>query len=290
MEEKIPLYNSKRKGILVIGGGGIKGLSALGAITKLQELNIISSPEILCGTSCGAMIAVLMLIGYSATDIRDLLLELDFTALFKLDLDDIFETPHIGLSSNEKFAKVLRKMMSLKGISPNITFGELYKLIPRQLIVTGTCLNDMCLHYFSAKESPTMSVVLAVQISMAVPVLFKPIHFDGKLWLDGGCLNNFPVEPFQSYLHDVIGVNLDGIDGKKKYECKTFEDPQSYLGQILACMIKGAGFAKMKQYEHIAINICCDEGTSFDWNITRESKVELFEHGYKIAGEAMHIK
>lgn len=280
MVECIPTYNSKLKGILVVGGGGIKGLCALGAITRLNELKILRQPEILCGTSCGAMICILLLIGYSSVDICDLLVELDFTMLFKIDIEDIFDSPHVGLGTNDKFIVILKKLMKNKGINPNITFKELYKLIPRQLIVTGTCINDMTLHYFSAKNTPNMPVSLAVQISMTVPVMFKPIHYDGKLWIDGGCLNNYPIEPFQNNLDDVIGINLDGIDkDNNKYECKTFEDQQSYLGQILACLIRGVSLNKPIFYDNVTINIICDSGVSFEWGITKENKMELYKNG-----------
>ena len=48
--DDIPLYRGKRKNILVISGGGIKGFSALGAVTRLKELEIIpgnTNPKII---------------------------------------------------------------------------------------------------------------------------------------------------------------------------------------------------------------------------------------------------
>ena len=48
--ETIPVYKGKNKNILVISGGGTKGLSALGSITALIENEIILFPEIFCGT------------------------------------------------------------------------------------------------------------------------------------------------------------------------------------------------------------------------------------------------
>lgn len=278
MAEQIPLYISPLKSILVIGGGGIRGLCALGAITKLEELRIINKPEILCGTSCGAMIAILMLIGYSSVDIYNLLLELNFATLVEINIDCILDDPLIGLSSNEKFANVLKKMMQKKGINTNITFSELYDKIPRQLIITGTCLNDCSIHYFSAKNTPNMSVMTAIQISMNVPILFKPIHYDGCLWIDGGCINNYPIDLFQNDLHDCVGINFSGAD-KQNAKNKTFEDPQSYIGQIMACLIRGANLNKAKHYKKVTVNIICENGNAFDWTIPYEDKVKLYESG-----------
>ena len=46
--EDIPLYIGKRKNIIVISGGGLKGFTALGALTRLIELEIIVNPDIYC--------------------------------------------------------------------------------------------------------------------------------------------------------------------------------------------------------------------------------------------------
>ena len=62
--EDIPLYCGKLKNILVLSGGGTKGLATLGAITALKEVGIIDKPEIFCGTSVGAIISLLLCIGY----------------------------------------------------------------------------------------------------------------------------------------------------------------------------------------------------------------------------------
>jgi predicted acylesterase/phospholipase RssA len=55
----IPLYCGKRKNILVISGGGMKFFSALWAVSKLIELEIIIKPDIFCGTSVGSIICLL---------------------------------------------------------------------------------------------------------------------------------------------------------------------------------------------------------------------------------------
>jgi predicted acylesterase/phospholipase RssA len=58
--EIIPLYQGKRKNILVISGGAMKGFSALGAIKYLIESEIIIYPEIMCGSSVGSIICLLI--------------------------------------------------------------------------------------------------------------------------------------------------------------------------------------------------------------------------------------
>jgi NTE family protein len=272
----IPLYESKLKSILVIGGGGIKGLSALGAITKLKELEIINYPEIFCGTSAGAMICFLLLIGYSSYDIFLLLREIDFTTLFELNLDDIFDNPLIGLSHSNSFICVLHSLIIRKKLNINITFEELYKIYKSKLIITGTCVNDMSLHYFSVDKTPNMQVIKAIQISISMPVVFKPCIYDDKIWIDGGCLNNYPIEIFINNLDDVVGIYLDD----EKIEYNQFDEIQTYLNQVMTCILRGRDINKISLYSKQTIVITCKGGVSFDWNITKDEKLLLYQLGY----------
>ena len=274
----IPLYESKLKSILVVGGGGIKGLSALGAITKLKELEIINYPEIFCGTSAGAMICFLLLIGYSPYDIFTLLYEIDFSSLFNLDLDDIFDNPLVGLSCCNSFICILHSLIIKKKLNVDITFEELYKIYKSKLIITGTCVNDMSLHYFSVDKTPKMSVIKAIQISISMPIVFKPCVYDDKIWIDGGCLNNYPIEIFADNLDDVIGIYLD--DESVKYS--QFDEIQTYLNQVMACILRGRDINKISLYSKQTILITCKGGVSFDWNISKDDKLLLYKLGYNI--------
>ena len=272
--DDIPLFTSKLKSILVLSGGGIKGICTLGAISKLKELEIIKYPEIYCGTSVGSIISFLLLIGYSPKDILDLLIEIDFTKLFQVDLDDIFENPHIGLSHTTGFMIVLKSFIEKRGLSLTITFKELYELFPSKLIITGTCVNDISLHYFSVDTTPSMPVVKAIEISICIPLLFKPIEYDGKIWIDGGCLNNYPIEIFHENLDDVIGIYLGG--GVCNYS--QFDNPEIYFRQVMSCVIRGMNINKINFYEKQTILI--KDNLNVSWDLSKEDKISLYNIGY----------
>ena len=277
----IPLFKSKLKSILVLSGGGIKGLSMLGAITKLKELEIIKYPEIYCGTSVGSIICFLLLIGYLPKNILELLIEIDFTQLFQVDLDDIFENPHIGLSYNHGFMIVLKSFILGRNLPLTITFKELYNLFPSKLIITGTCVNDASLHYFSVDNTPEMSVLKAIEISICIPLLFKPIEYNGKIWIDGGCLNNYPIEIFHNNLDDVIGIYLD--NGVSNYP--QFDNPEIYFRQVMNCMLKGMNINKIHFYEKQTILI--QYNFNVDWDLSKEDKLTLFKFGIDIVAKIM---
>lgn len=271
----IPIYNGKRKGILVVSGGGIKGLSALGAISRLIEENIINKPDILCGTSAGAMIVFLMNVGYKPDEIFYLLLNIDFNNLIIYDVENLFDT-HLGINNPEPFKYILQKMIEKKNFNPNINFLELYNLTKQKLIITGTCVNTSSIHYFSYDLTPNMSVLDAVQISIAMPFIFKPFKYDNKIWIDGGCMNNYPIDLFHNHLIDVIGIYLD--DEHINYD--VFDDVQTYFTQVLKCILRGLNLTKLEFYKNYTIHIKCLNGMSTNWNITKEQKNILFKQGY----------
>ena len=113
--EIIPLYKGKRKNILVISGGGLKGFAALGSLKCLVDNEIIVFPEIFAGTSAGAAICLLINIGYSPKDIYDLLEKIDYSDIIKyLDPENILFDPCIGFSSPEPLLEIIYGFMKKK--------------------------------------------------------------------------------------------------------------------------------------------------------------------------------
>ena len=275
----IPVYKGKRKGIVVISGGGAKGLCALGALRKLTEEKIVHNPDILCGTSAGAMICLFLNLGYSSDEIYELLINIDFSTLVTCDFEDIISDVHFGINSPAPFGYIIQKMIEEKGYNSNVTFKELREKTGQILIITGTCVNTVSLQYFSAEITPNTPVLDAVQISIAIPFIFKPYKYDNKIWIDGGCMNNYAIDLFHDKLNDVIGICLD--DDIEEHT--QFEDVQTYFSQVLKCITKGVNLTKVDFYKKYTIHIKCKCDISANWEMKKKHKVKLFDYGYKTA-------
>lgn len=274
--EDIPIYKGIRKNILIISGGGIKGFCALGAIQKLIEKNIIVNPEILCGTSVGGLIAFILNIGYSPYDIFNVTSNIDYELLVKIDIESLLEDEiHIGLNSSEPFMIIIKAFMKEKKINTNITFKELFVLTKKKLILTGVCLNDMKLYYFSVDTTPKMEVIIALQITMSIPIVFKPVIYENKIWIDGATINNYPIDYFKDKLEDVIGVFLD----EEIKIIDNFEDTQSYVLRVFQTAIKGLLNNKIEIYKDNTIKIKIPKEYC-KWNITDIEKKSMFDIGY----------
>ena len=274
--EDIPLYIGKRKNIIVISGGGLKGFTALGALTRLMELEIIVNPDIYCGTSVGSVICLLMIIGYSPRDIYDILYDLEMDKLIVTNIENIFEDVHIGLNTINPMMYIIGFLMKSQKVKICTTFMDLYKKFNVKFIVTGTCVNDASLHYFSHELTPNMRILDAIRISVSIPILFKPHLYNNKVWIDGGCMNNYPIELFHDKMLDVVGIYMD--DDYTNYE--TFEDIQTYVKQIMNSFLRGLSLNKVNFYKNNTIEIKCNLNST-DWSVTNESKELMFKCGYE---------
>jgi len=264
------------KEILVVSGGSIKGFTSLGCITKLKELQIINNLRVYCGTSVGSTICLLLLIGYEPHQIYQILYEIDLDMLIEYD-NDIIDDSCFGISTSNPLINIIGLLLKKKNIDADITFKQLYELIPKKIIITGVCLNDLSLSYFDYETTPDMSVLLAIRISISLPFVFKPVSYNNKIWVDGGCLNDYPIEIFDNELEKVIGIyTRDNYD-----TCiNEFENKFTYIYQVIKCMLKSMSSFKLDTYKKCTININVDCGTSSLFSISNEDKKRLFDIGY----------
>jgi NTE family protein len=266
------------KKILVISGGGIKGITGLGSFKCLLDNNITNKFEILAGSSVGAVICFLYNIGYDPKDMYEVLEEIDFTQLIKyIEPEILLVEPCFGISSPEPILYSIYSFMKKKNINKNITFEQLYTLTKTELIMTGTCLNDISLKYFSHRTTPDMQILKALRITISIPFIFRPYQYDGKLWVDGGVMNNFPIDLFNDRLNDVIGIYIDDV-----YESiEGIEEIQDYFIRVFRCVFRGLNYNKIELFKKYFIHIKTQGDHSTNWEITQQDKKMLYDEGYK---------
>ena len=173
---------------VVLSGGGVRGFAHLGLLQALEELNI--KPDAISGVSAGAIVGALYAAGHSPQTIRDILKKNSYFgwSSFLLNKDGLFSM------------KALRKV--LQAYIPDNSFESLHK----KLFVTATD--------FANNEAITFSkgsLIDTVIASSSVPAIFEPVKIGDHLLVDGGLLNNFPVEPLENKCTLLIGCNVNFI-------------------------------------------------------------------------------
>ena len=170
---------------IALSGGGARGISHLGVLKALNEANIY--PDIISGTSAGAIIGALYSAGHSPDDCLKIVKETNVLSVFSPSFS------WKGLLRIDKLGKILKDYLPT-------TFEELK--IP--MTVAATDINEGVIKYFS--DGPLIPTILA---SSCIPVIFKPVIIEGASYVDGGILNNLPAEAIRSKVDSIIGISCN---------------------------------------------------------------------------------
>lgn len=180
-----------------MSGGGIRGIAHLGVVKALYEEGISFSK--ISGTSAGAIVGAFLANGYHPDYI---LHTFKVTNLFRYIKPTIKGFGLLSLqNTNILYQQFLPK-----------TFEEL----KTPLVVAATDIGNARIAYFSSGE-----LIKPIQASSCIPAVFKPIEIDGKVYVDGGLLDNFPVEVIMDDCDFIIGSccnhleKIDAVSGIK---------------------------------------------------------------------------
>ncbi|MDY0100307.1 MAG: patatin-like phospholipase family protein [Bacteroidales bacterium] len=176
---------------LVLSGGGARGFAHIGVLKALNESDIY--PDVIAGTSAGALVGVLYADGYTPDEIMQMM---NSSSLLHYIRPTV---PREGLLQISGIERILRENLRAK------RFEDLK--IP--LFVTATDLNNGKTMYFSRGE--LLNPVIA---SASIPVLFKPVIINNIHYVDGGVLDNLPLKPLKNKCSLLIGsyVNPTGYE------------------------------------------------------------------------------
>ena len=212
---------------LVLSGGALKGVSLLGAIQYLNELDLFKHFKQIIGTSAGAIIIFFIMIGYSPIKIKEILLtELNY--LIEFDFNNITNIlEDYGIDDCSRNKEILEKYLFKKIQKKSITFIEFTKKYSINFIVTGSNLITRELNYFNVNDYPEMNIIDALLITSCIPFVYKPIKFNDDLYIDGGIYNNFAFEYFDDNANDTLGIYI-----KSSYSNKN-ENFISYFNNIV---------------------------------------------------------
>ncbi|NHM06037.1 patatin [Flavobacterium sp. CYK-4] len=234
-QEQLP---RKPKIGLVLSGGGAKGFAHIGVLKVLEQAGV--KVDYIGGTSMGAVVGGLYASGYSAHQIDSIFQATDFDALLSDYIPRSSKT-FFEKRNDEMYAFTLPFKKMKVGIPTALSRGLYNYNLLNQLTSKVRHIRDfnqlpipfLCM----ATDIETGEEVLinkgylpeAMLASGAFPTLFYPVEIDGRLLVDGGVTNNFPVEEIKKLGADVI-IGVDVQDDLK--DRKSLKDATRILVQI----------------------------------------------------------
>ncbi len=180
---------------LCLSGGSVNGICHVGALKYLQDNNFINISKIknFIGTSIGSMICFLLYIDYEINELVDFISDFDISKLYDdINIDNLLENS--GIIDGSKMLYMLSCFLENKNLNKNITFLELYNITKKKLSIVVTNYNKCNEEVMNYINSPDLSVILAVRMSISLPIVFSPIKYNNNYYIDGGILNNFPIK------------------------------------------------------------------------------------------------
>ncbi len=181
-------FSDRAKIGYALGGGGARGLSHIGVMKVLEEHGIY--PDVIAGTSIGALVGALYASGLRAGDIERAL---------RLDLRRLAMLADVRLSLSG-LVQGKRVASALKSFLGDLDFSDLK--IPFACVATDIVHGQQIV----LRSGPVIS---AVRASISVPGLFTPVNVRGRYLVDGGLVNMVPVSTCRDMGAEyVVGVNV----------------------------------------------------------------------------------
>jgi predicted acylesterase/phospholipase RssA len=275
---------------LVISGGGPIMVQVLGAIQHLEQNNFIDMKNIesIYGTSAGAIIGVLICLNYDWETINDYIIKRPWQDVFPIKVQNIFDAyTKKGIFDIKTIEKCFKPLLDAKDISMDINLEDFYKFSNIELHMYSFEINEYKICDISYLTHPKLSLMTAVQMTCALPVLVTPVCIEDKCYIDGGMSSNYPLN-----FCIASGKTLDEILGfKNKYsEDKDNINTESTLLDFLLSFLFKAVFSNNTEsvQPQIKNEVTCD-AQFLSFNVLRnalsdiEVRRNLFKNGTESA-------
>lgn len=199
---------------LILSGGGYSSLVYIGVYRYLLEYKLLDKIKYLYGTSAGAIFIFLIGLGIDYEKMEELFIGVNsiFTKehYIKFDTSELFMfNLNKGVFSINRLKLFLEEVLELNYNIKDITFQEYLKKTGKDLHITSTCVNNCSLVDFCNDTHPNMSVLIAIMCSSAIPFIFQPVEYENLLYIDGGCINNIPINTIKkNIINKLLVINL----------------------------------------------------------------------------------
>ncbi len=242
---------------MVLSGGGARGLGHVGVLRALAEAGI--EPQVLAGTSSGAIVAALYAAGYSPEEMLEFFVEKNPFRISKLALvkPGLFDTEKVVADFFEYFPE------------------DSFEALGKPIFLTATDLVEARPEIFAAGR-----LIPAILASASTPLVFAPTEIDGHWYSDGGITNNFPTEPLVGHCDFIVGVYASPL---RSIEAGTLKSSLAVSQRALEIGMYYNSQHKFHQCDVLVLPAELSRYGTFD----TKHFAEIMEVGYRAARDRM---
>ena len=244
----------------------------------LPKINI----KTICGVSVGSMFGLTYVLGYNYVEMLEEILTTKFDKFKNIKIMNFLN--NYGLDTGDNLMNWLGNLMIKKGFDKDITFQELYNKTDIDFQVMATNLNKYCYTKFNYSCTPNVKVLDAVRMSISIPFVFTANKYEGDIHVDGGLIDNYPINLFADNLDNVLGFKLINHGELKSHEInEPINDIESYIYHILTCYVvqKEKHTTRLPEYKKCTVYIHTENIThSVNFGLSAIDKTKLIDVGY----------
>ena len=221
---------------VVLGGGGLKGFAHIGALRAIEEAGI--RPSLYAGTSIGGLIA--------AAHVGGLPLDSMATRAASLKRRDLFRLNHVGMLLDRLRADSMYLEEPLRALAENNTPKSTFDSLPIPLIVNTVDIERGTLVPWGTPGLRDVRVSDAVYASCALPGFFPPGEVGGRRCVDGGTMDNLPIEIAALNADLVIAIDVGNSDllHDEKITREGFASVYMRAATIMMYALQGLAFTR----------------------------------------------
>lgn len=238
---------------LCFEGCGIFAIIYVGAITYLEKHDLLHQVHEFSGTSSGSIIATMLALEYTATEIFSLFNQLDWNKFYDYNIGFFNFFSDFGIYKGKKLHELYKSIIKNKTNSENTTFKQLFDMNGNKLYICAVNLSTQESIYFSVDTHPDMEIHLALRFSTSFPFIFKSLKYKDDYYVDGGVMDNYPMEVFEDS-SCALGFNLETNVNKKEKINNIF----GFAKNIISAMTKSQNHLELHPYRDKTISIYND--------------------------------
>ena len=187
----------------VVGGGGSKAYSYIGALKKVN----LSKVKAVSGSSAGSLIGFFICLTKSSQKIEEIATDERYFIFDENDIDIHNFLPFYGFNKGDNIERKLEILSEEYCGFKRPTFSELKAKTDVDFFVTSTNISLGECEIFSSKETPDFDVIKALRMSISIPLYFTPVIHNEHTYVDGSFFINTPSNCILENFDDVSVEN-----------------------------------------------------------------------------------
>ena len=297
---------SRPKVGLVLGGGGAKGAATVGALKYIEKSGI--PIDYIAGTSIGSIVGGLYACGYRSEQLDSMFRTQEWTTLLtdrNMDFSGKMFYKKDGVTYFFGFP-IARKGSKLTDSSVGMIRGDKILALldsmtqrPDSISFDSLPIPFRCVATDFINRRPVVlksgNLAKSMRASMAIPGAFKAVDIDGVELLDGGLVDNLPVDVVLDMGADiVIAIDLtqnkheDDKAWKRQQRGKKYEDRESYLGQLMRWVTQRPDLDQYQEnLQHIDVYINPNLKGFSAASFSEKKVAEMIQRGEEAGKKAM---